>query len=389
MKMKIRVAVVMTWLAGVMAAQAVVLAGWCDPSAESPHVSAPGISATLNGAGWGVPKQGSGDDTFGTFPGASRAGSGSFWNKKSTEPVTLTIRLTNTGNSSYALDFLSFDAYRSYGDAPDRWSLRRAGGEELLSGEVPRTSGAPSADDENDFPDVDIDLGAQGLILSGGGTLELELEFSDSTPNAAGNLFVDNIAVLATAVDGARTGTVLAGWSEPGYQADRSEPGFRATMAADSWGAPKHGCGDRSFGSIAGASRGGSTASYWNNKTSAPLAMTFTVRNETGKPWNLDSVHFDTFRSFGDAMDQWNLSVSGVGMNAVTQSGTVERISDGPTADEENDFSDVDIDLRAHSLVMADGQKAVFRLEFEDSTPAAAGNLFVDNIAVVGSAVSE
>lgn len=386
--MRMRTAVVMMLMAGATAARAAVLAGWCEPASGQPDVVAQNIIASLDSTGWGTPKQGSGDDTFGTFAGASHNGktSGSFWNQKTTEPLTFTLTLQNNETSSYALDFLNFDVFRSYGDAPDLWSLN-SGGRTVLSGSVPRVSGAPAADESNDFSDVDIDLGSVGLILKAGQTLTLELVFTDSTPEGAGNLFVDNIAVFATPVSGTDAGTVLAGWSEPAFAAGTAASGFRATLSADGWGTPKQGCGDRTFGSVSGAGRGSSAASYWNKKTAGPLGLTITLNNDTTQSWQLESVHFDSYRSFGDAMDQWTLHISGDGIVFDKLNGSVDRISGAPTADENNDYSDVDIHLGQYNLTLEGGKKAVFSLEFSDTTPDAVGNLFVDNIAVVGKAV--
>lgn len=386
-------------LSGAVAVQATpeVLAGWWEPS-NSVDVQADGISASKDTIGWGEPTHGCGDDTFGSFTGASHnATSPGSYHDKSSNTLSMAFTVSNAGTNGYALNYLSLDTYRSYSDAKDQWSLSVVGGDlgvvsNALSGGITSVSGGPAADEFNDFTDLDINISGLGLVLGVGQSVTLQVDFLDSTPSAIGNLFVDNIAILGTAVTQQVSTAVLAGWWEPSNAVDVTTPGFTAVKTTTGWGAPAQGCSDDTFGSFAGASHNASSpGSFWNNNSTNTLSMLFQVTNGSGSAYELDFLSFDAWRVYSDATDQWSLSIvaGDLGLTNDMASGTIERIAGGPSGDEvDNDFLDIDVSLSGFGLELAAGETVTFELEFSDSTPSAHGNLFVDNIALIGTIVT-
>lgn len=382
-------------LSGAVAVQAApdVLAGWWDPSAAV-DVQADGISASKDTSEWAMPAHGSGDDTFGSFSGASHdtESPGSYHNK-SIDTKSMAFSLQNTGTNQYMLEYLSLDTFRQYSGAKDQWSLSIVGGDlgtssNAMSGDVTSISGNPSADESNDFSDLDIDISGLGLLLGVGQSVTLQMDFIDSTPENEGNLFIDNIAVLGSVVTQEVSTTVLAGWWEPSNAVDVTTLGFTASKTTAGWGTPAHGCGDDTFGSFAGASHDAvSPGSFWNQKTTNTLSMQFQLTNGSSIGYALDFFSFDAWRVYSGATDQWSLSIVGgdLGLTNNMLSGTIERIAGAPSADENNDFVDIDINLSDFDLVLDVGESVTFQVDFSDTTPDTVDNLFVDNIAVIGS----
>lgn len=209
----LRAGVCSVWifLAGSVSLHADILAGWWEPE-STPGVLASGMSATLGSTGWGTPIHGCGDDTFGTFAGASHdaISPGSFYNNKSMSDMSMLITLSNTGLQVMTLDYFAFDTLRQKATAHSQWSLSIVGGNlattnNMASAAIP-IGPTPVGDESNNFDDVDADLRSFGLELDAGQSVVFELTFSGSSQVAGGQLFVDNIAVVGTIPEPATLG---------------------------------------------------------------------------------------------------------------------------------------------------------------------------------------
>lgn len=207
-----------TWLAAALllaasvSVQADILAGWWEPGTSAPEVSASGISAALDTTGWGAPIHGDGDDTFGTFAGASHdaISPGSFYNNKTMADISMTLSVTNTGTQSCSLDYFAFDTLRQKATAHSQWTLNIIGGDlgttnGIASSAIP-IGVLPVADESNNFDDFDVDLRSFGFELGTGESVLFELTFSGSSQIAGGQLFVDNLGVVGTVPEPATTG---------------------------------------------------------------------------------------------------------------------------------------------------------------------------------------
>ncbi len=171
----------------------------------------------------------------------------------------------------------------------------------------------------------------------------------------------------------------LAGFDGVQQWSDNGALGDDWKLTGPGWGSQ-----DGTFGSLAtGATTGsaGDDGGFWTANSTNASYMDITVQNGSSDSYELTHFCFDAWR-------QWLKGCEGYSVSVVA--GDLALVDDFATGTFKQNSSVagyVNYDVSLAGLpdnVLAAGEEATFRLLMRDSAPAADGQLFVDNIAILG-----
>ena len=176
-------------------------------------------------------------------------------------------------------------------------------------------------------------------------------------------------------------------------EANYTETGFAATYQTNSTvfgSSTAGGLANATFGTFdASGTYANAGDDHLSLNNAAEGGINFTLTNNSGSDWNLDSFHFDHGVTRPGAADNWELSVVSGGLTAGSvATGGPNPNNSSPTAV----WTDVDVDLSGLTdFTLENGASVVFLLDFtRDSTQGpTAHHAYIDNFAVTGAAVPE
>ncbi len=150
-----------------------------------------------------------------------------------------------------------------------------------------------------------------------------------------------------------------------------------------------YGSKDGTFGSLAtGATTGtaGDDGGYWTANANNTSFMDITIQNNSSESYELTYFCFDAWRQWLGGCEGYSVSIVAGDLDLVDGFATGTFTQNSKIAA----YSDYDVYLAGLSdNVLASGEEVVFRLQMVDTVTSSNGQLFLDNIAVLGEAIPE
>ncbi len=352
----------------------------------------------ITGESWG-----SKDGTFGSLGTGATTNSagddGGFWTDNANNTSYMDITIQNTGAGTYKLTSFCFDAWRQWAKGAEGYSVSIVAGDlELVDDFATGTFTQNSS--IGGYFDYDVSLtNLSDTVLASGEEAVFRLQMVDSAPAENGQLFIDNIAVLGVEYV-PEAGDVLVGFdkgavttSYSNKNANVEAAGFEGNQVwsdtgtlGDEWNitGESYGSKDGTFGSLgSGATTGtaGDDGGFWTDNEYNTSYMDITIQNNTVTNYELTSFCFDAWR-------QWPAGCEGYSVSVVAGDlALVDDFATGSFAQNSSIGGYYDYDVSLTDLadnILTPGEEAVFRLKMVDSAPSSSGQLFIDNIAVLG-----
>lgn len=331
--------------------------------------------------------RGSGDLTFGTFPGAIASADIVTGSQVIYDTTTIDLTVVNNGTNSFDLSSFHVDVWRAYGGNASKIQLSILSGSDLTTGLVGQSGiiaiqGVGPVAGGNDFSDINLSLsGLEDYTLDAGESAVFRLEtVSDA-------VYVDNLAVSGVeVVPGVEM--MVSGWDKSlnigggvPQAADYTAGKISATVF---WGGQNparsdRGSGDLTFGTYTGAVESVDTV------TGAQIIydttyLDFTITNASAMSYELSSFRFDAWRGYAANASTIELSVlAGGGLSEGTAAVSDSLPVRGGAPAVGADYNDIDLSLtNLTDQVLAAGESVVFRLETTSDA------IYLDNFAVTG-----